>query len=160
MDGMTPRAQQVLEQIKAAFPAFPFPETEEVNEWDLYAHDPERLEIAAFFKGKKWTDVSVKNIRFFYPALVLFSPLAYRCFLPGFMAGVLQDPEAADVACDSVVFSLRTGSYRDPGEFPRRMEGFTREQREAIRKFLEWFRDELFDDRAGKALEEYWSKVD
>jgi hypothetical protein len=158
MEEKISKDQQVLEQIKATFPPFPLPDTEQVNKPTLYAHDPERLEIAAFFKGKSWTDLSLKNLRFFYDALGLFSPAAFRCFLPGFMAGVLKDSNTVDVVCDSVVFNLRPSSYRDPGEFRRRMEGFTREQQIVIRRFLEWFRDEQCDDRAGKAIAEFWGE--
>ena len=103
-------------------------------------HDPECRGIVAAFRGKPWTSVSTRMVRAHKDALPLFTPAAFRHYLPAYLLACIDAREEIDVAWDSVIFNL-TPPARPKGRrqdfFRRRSEGFTELQGNAIREFLE-----------------------
>jgi len=107
---------------------------------DQSDYDPECMEIMSAFKGKDWTDVSVEMLRKYKEALPLFTPAAFRYYLPAYMSGCVDAYYDVDVALDSVLFNLTPPKSRSGWEwdfFWVRAQQFSEQERDAIRSFLE-----------------------
>lgn len=101
--------------------------------------DPECNEILDAFRGKTWMEVSAQEVRRFAEALPLFTPAAFRYFLPAYMVACLDAPQEADVAKDFLLFNLtppRDTSGWEFRFFRARADGFGPAERAAIASFL------------------------
>lgn len=129
----------VKTKILDAFGATPYPGDEDLVA-DQSGYDPECTEIASAFKGKDWKDVSVEMLRKHKEALPLFTPAAFRYYLPAYMTGCADSYYDVDVALDSVLFNLTPPKPRSGWEwdfFWARAQQFNERERDAIRSFLE-----------------------
>jgi hypothetical protein len=156
-------------KVREAFDATPYPGNERLVV-DQSGNDPEGTAIASAFRGKEWEDVSVEMLRSHADALPLFTPAAFRYYLPAYMIGAIDHFYDLGVALDGVLFNLRPPEERSGWEwdfFCARSQQFEETEREAIRSFLELMhRYELADwgsegiepprDRVGPALD-FWA---
>ena len=96
------------------------------------------MEIAAAFRGKDWRSIWRETVRDHATALPLFTPAAFRYFLPAYMIACLDGYDDLDVAPDSVLFNLTPPNQRSGDEvnFSARTQRFTRVEREAVASFL------------------------
>src|ERR1700741_4292626 len=66
-------------------------------------------EIAAYFAGKPWQELTnVNELRYHADALFLFSNAAFHYYLPAFMCATLDNPDAADLIPDKIVFTFES----------------------------------------------------
>jgi hypothetical protein len=155
-------------KIENAFAATPYPGDDDLVA-DPTEHDPECMEIASAFRGKKWSAISPEMVREYSEALPLFTPAAFRYYLPSYMLASLQSRYPVDAAKDNVVFNLTPpaqGSGWEADFFQARAVQFSVAERDAIASFLELLRDERIADWASAGKEppasgmeralEYW----
>jgi hypothetical protein len=149
---MAELADAVKLRILEAFETTPYPGDGGLVT-DQSGYDPESSEIANAFKGKDWRDVSVEMLRSYAEALPLFTPAAFRYYLPAYMIGCVDSRYAVDVALDSVLFNLTPPKDRSGWEwdfFWTRAQRFSKREREAIRSFLELMEQYKLSDWEGR----------
>ncbi len=118
--------------IEQAFALVPYPSSERLTTHRCLECD----EIDQYFRGTTWPSHSVEELRLHAAALSLFTPEAFRYFLPAFMLATLQDPDRADVIPDSIAFHLAAGSNSDPAWVRERLVLLSSDQRDAVRAFF------------------------
>jgi hypothetical protein len=162
------QVQVVKAQIAEAFRDVPYPGDGELV-LDQTGRDPEGMEIAEAFRRMEWQSISSETVREHATALPLFTPAAFRYFLPAYMTASLDGYYDLDVAPHSTVFNLTPPTHR-AGEkwlfFWDRAQGLTQSEREAVAAFLEVIAEyermdwasagmEPPEDRVGPALK-WW----
>jgi hypothetical protein len=136
---MEKSAGAVKTKVLEAFDATSYPGDKNLVV-DQSGYDPECMEIVSAFKGEDWKNISVEMLRNYADALPLFTPSAFRYYLPAYMLGAVDSYYALDVALDNVLFNLTPPKKRSGWEwdfFWARAQQFNEEEREAIRSFLE-----------------------
>ena len=131
-------ADSVKEAILAAFKGTPAPDDDELVV-DPSSYDLESSEVASAFRSKEWMEVTVGMVHEYKEALPLFTPTAFRYYLPAYMIACVVSYYAVDVALDSVIFNLTPPSERSGWKwdfFWARTKLFSRGEREAILLFL------------------------
>lgn len=134
------------------------------------SHSEAHVEIAHFLGqpwNRDWRHVPRQVIQENYSSLLFFSAQAFRFYLPAYMSLALgeQLDGAASKVLPFTLYSLNPESD-DSGflrHFLSQVEGFTQQQEEAVRSFLEAIRDHQDDEilrrEADQALQRYWRKV-
>src|SRR4051794_33677193 len=100
---MRPRTQlqhPVKTKILKAFAATPYPGDKNLVT-DQSGYDPEYREVLRAFKGKGWKDISVEMVRKYKDALPLFTPAAFRYYLPAYMIACVDSYYDVDTVRDS-----------------------------------------------------------
>jgi hypothetical protein len=162
---MTPassaRQTAVLELIESAFGDLPVPAPGAIGG----SRDPdENEERLAFFRGRHWNEIPPSEIPQEGSLLFHLQPEAFRFYLPAFMRAVVLDYKRTDTLPEDVIGVL---TYQDnEGSFQiRAFRLFSTEQKAAVRRFLEYVRDEHIEDQilpflAEMALEKYWAPAE
>lgn len=91
-----------------------------------------------FFGGTDWRSHSVSALRQHEFALTIFTPSAYRYYLPAFLVCSVRHPAEADIIPDHIVWGL----LRDISGDRERIHALTKKERSAVARFLEWLQDE------------------
>lgn len=152
------------ERIRYAFGKAVMPALDRICDvdWD-WRVDPERASIVAAFGGKAWWAIDVATAEAQYSALSFFSPDAFRYYLPAFMMACVATSARrlpANVA-QSTTFSLTPPREGDPRRerFLAEARGFTPEQRDAVREFLEYMIASHGDigGHLRRAVKRYWA---
>jgi len=165
-------ADEVKRKIIEAFGATPRPGDEDLVT-DQSGCDPESREIVSAFKGKDWRGVSVEMLREHRDALPLFTPAAFRYYLPAYMIGCVDLSYDLDVVFDNTLFNLTPPKERGGWEwdfFWARARQFNERERDAIKAFLELIDQyertdwatlgrEPMEDRVGPAFD-FWTELD
>ncbi|HZI14264.1 MAG TPA: DUF6714 family protein [Myxococcus sp.] len=144
---MNARADQVKQRIEAAFSGVPYPGDDHIT----YAPDAwECAELTADFRGRRWKDVPVEVLRAHAAHLSLFSAAALPYYLPAYLLAAFDDLDVRDF----LLSELDTPASR--------FEPLTAAQKNAIKAFLQWMRDEAQGDISrthwSNALERYWDR--
>jgi hypothetical protein len=161
----------VRRRIVAAFAAARYPGDDNIG-YDKTGEHLECKQVADYFRGTRWQDVDLAFLRKYgeradaSACLTFMSPEAFRYYLPAFLLVVAESFDEADLLVQTVVSSItprRDQSNRALVEFVRkRLEGFTSEQREAIRLFLEYMKREHAQEYLFGELDtalEHWKKA-
>ena len=91
--------------------------------------------VAGFFKGKKWTDITVADARHYHGALNVFTPEAFHYFVPAFMLASLEAYDKHDIIPDSIRYHLEFAlEHRE--YFNVRMSRLSTAQKKIITDFL------------------------
>jgi hypothetical protein len=166
---MAEKSEEVKARILSAFAATPHPAEGNLVA-DQSGWDPECREIARDFDGKHWRDVPEELVLAHLQALPLFTPAAFRHYLPAYMMVSLERGEAADTVREFVIANLmpprRPMGWR-AGFFRARAEQFSSAERESIESFLEFMEERRHAEWSSQGLEppksgikkaiEYWS---
>lgn len=136
-----------------AFAATPYPGDDNLVA-DPTEHDPECMETASAFRGKKWSAILPEMVREYAEALPLFTPAAFRYYFPSLAS--LQSRNPVDAAKDNVVFNLTPpaqGSGWEADFFQARAVQFSAVEGDAIASFLELMRQRRLRDWAAAGKE-------
>jgi hypothetical protein len=103
---------ELIAIIEAAFEKRPRPFDEDIthctydkeNGGDFDGPCCECVDMAAFFKGKSWRDLSGEDLRHEGQADSLFTVTAYCYFLPAFLIAAIREPEEADVCVEHLAY--------------------------------------------------------
>jgi hypothetical protein len=127
----------VRARIEAAFSFLDYPGDDRIVPDES---DPESREVADSFRGKRWKDMPLQLIRQHSQSLPLFTPLAFRYYLPAFMCALVDSYYDADILRDTVLFNLTPPPKRvgpDWDFFWARANQFRVKEIDAICSFLE-----------------------
>lgn len=150
---------ELRDQIERAFSDVPYPGDDHIaarqRGW-LYP------ELIADFKGHHWRDVPTATVRAHFDELSLFSEVGTQFYLPAYLLGALVDQEIQYFLLSNLTIHTPEedkGEFRD--FFLRKYSKLTQPQKDAVKAFLEYLRDESSDwlarTRATRALERYWA---
>ncbi len=81
--------------------------------------------------------IMLKTLECMNLSLTFFSSPAFRYYLPAFMLASIRDPVRADVIDSGIIFHLERAVT---GENDR-LNAFSPQEREAVARFVEWYRD-------------------
>ncbi len=138
-----------------AFADVPYPGDDAIT---LPPHNYRTERLEANVKGLNWRDVPLERLKD-NTWLHLFSPAARRFYLPAYLLMELDRLGDTSVT-PRVLFTL--DPPEDMGWFEREYGDYTPAQKQAIRRFLEYVRDNAADlhytrPTAEDALERYWA---
>jgi len=135
----------------------------------LHPSDSDAKAEVRGFQGKAWASdwrkIPCETIEENYCSLLFLSPTAFRFFLPAYMTCALT-LEYGDRSSEVLSFTLyclnpEVDEQAFLEHFLGQVAGFTAQQKEAVRLFLELIRDEHDDEslrrEAIDGLERYWS---
>ena len=149
--------------IKEAFSNIAYPGDNNICYKNNYGRDYEGNQMAMFFRGKTWEQITLKSLRDEYnndgsACLSFMSPEAYRYYLPAYMIIAINEYEDADVIGDSAIHALSFPQDNELIKFwIQRNSNFSDKQEEAITKFLQFMHEnhELDDEIMIKTLR-FW----
>lgn len=133
------RAENLVRQIEDAFADTPYPESACREDSSSAAVE------TADFLNRPWQDLTLKELVRNHESVFFMSSDAVRYYLPAFLiSSVLHYAEANPIP-DTLVFLLRPAETEDSKgriRFESLFGSFSKPQREAIKAFLEFLRDE------------------
>jgi hypothetical protein len=129
----------LVEQIANCFPTQPLAAETLITNCGYGRGCVECSEIAAFFAGKQWDQVSVAEYRSQHTATALMTQEAFNQFMPGWMTVSILDRATADVIPDNLINTMAGQS-----EFrTQRTHSFYRSlslrQLHCVSRFIEWY---------------------
>jgi hypothetical protein len=124
----------------------------------------ESLEVRDSFSDVKWWAAEDSLIEKNYDNLPLFTPEAYRYYLPAYLLYSLEHFDRGNLPLEFTIYSLSpTQTSRDDPWYGERIKQFTSQEVTVIRKFLEQIlADEMlynFYESAERALRKFWISV-
>ncbi|HLL53134.1 MAG TPA: DUF6714 family protein [Myxococcaceae bacterium] len=149
------RLDQLKRKIEEAFADVPYPGDRRI------CSDPdywESAEIIERFRGRHWKEVARDVLQYHQHDLPFFSPEGLRYYLPAYLFAALEP------LGDTLEFTLYEvdPDTEDDGFWAERHEPMTPAQKNAIRMWLEYVRDEMprYMDRptVQAALDKYWGR--
>lgn len=124
--------------------------------------DPESMEVQNAFCGKHWRDITPRLLFDHRQCIVLFTPEAWRFYLPGYMICSIQHYDEVDTVPHEVFQTLTPSFHRKREWFDVQVSGLTPAERAAVRRFLEFMEKHHGQDYhvrgPGNALLEYWAR--
>lgn len=120
----------LVQEIKAAFADVPYPGDDNIT-GTVYPWDEG---VSDYFKGTTQEGHNVRDLRCHSAALSFFLPEAFHYYLPAFAVAVLQEPEAADIIYDSLIFDFSQCCTHTKEIIQRLSSG----QRQAMIKYFEY----------------------
>jgi hypothetical protein len=136
----TDKVMTLLEGLDAAFGGLPVPDDENLV-LDNSGYDLECNQIKAQFRQRQWRSLSPVDLEGKADSLALFTPEAFRFFLPAYVRATLLDYERADLIPMVVVAALARPT--DPGRlsyFQARIGALDVRQRKVLKEFLAFLR--------------------
>jgi len=144
--------QAILAEVAAAFPSAPVPARDAL----LNHHCCECIEVSEAFGCKPWPAITLDDLRA-GAETALLTPAAWRYYLPAVITWCVRAPDAVDVIQDNLVYQLEPPEPTDQESlhewFRQRAVGFSEEQRQVIRSYLEWYGERQEADCLALALE-------
>ena len=103
-------ADEIRQHIESAFAAVPYPGDHQIS-YDTSGHHLECAQVAEFFRGKHWQQLTLHDLRDNYrgdesACLCFMSPEAYRFYLPAYMLFSLDPESLGHVIRDAAFYSL------------------------------------------------------
>lgn len=153
---MSSRLEALKRQIEQAFADVPYPGDNKIGSDPDYW---ESAEINAHFGGRHWKDIPRDILQYHQHDLAFFSVAGLHYYFPTYMFAALED--FADIP-QFAVFDVDPdeGELRD--YWLGRHDSFTPAQKNAVRSWLEYLRDEMPGATSVKhvneALNKYWGR--
>ena len=145
---MTPSEIRAL--IEEAWASSEYPGDSKIA-YDKAGYNLECKQVADFFRGKKWNNVTLSALRAYRgdasACLHFMSATAFRYYLPAYMLIAIDDYSDADVVADSAVNALAPAAPGPLREFwVERVSGLSPKQSKAIVEFLSFMQAEHAED--------------
>jgi len=154
MKSETERREHLRQRIRDAFRDVPYPGDGNI----MYdGPDPELVQMT--FEGRHWKELSNEDLVIQSSSICVMTPEAFHFYLPAFLLASLGPPEVADFVLTAIEYMLLEPAPKGSWLFED-AQLLDREQRAAIREFLEFFRD-LEGDSFGEietALRTRWQE--
>jgi hypothetical protein len=169
---MSDNLKLVRDRILSEFADVPYPGDDKIanrNPGFLAYEDYEGRAVEAFFRGKRWQDVTLQSLEEGYDGdksacLSFMTVNAFRYYLPAYMLICIDDYEGADVSYTATLQTLtpQIGDVEIDARTLTRISGFTQQQKQTIALFLKEMSalhgaDDPWDDTL-VALDSYWKQ--
>lgn len=152
---MASDVEKLRRNLARVFSSRAYPGDNKIAESRPWIPEYEGNQVARYFKGKRWQDLSYQKLRSEYPAdptacVHFMIDEGFQYFLPGFLTMALDLNEAGEIAdaiCSTLTEPARDALPQDKARFASRMDGLSSEEKNAVREALEFLAREY--DRAG-----------
>jgi hypothetical protein len=128
--------------LKSAFNDSVYPGDDQIAK--NIAHD-EITDLQQAFQGKDWRDIPVEVAETWRMSTMLFTPQAFRYFLPAFLLGSMHE-HAVEISPYLIFALIPPRKPQELAEFSETMAGFTDAQKSVIG---EWVKDFLENNPIG-----------
>jgi hypothetical protein len=131
---------ELAQEIEHAFATSQYPGDDRLVENPSYWEAPD---VVASFKGKNWQEIPVEVLFTHRLSLPLFTPEAFRYYLPAYLIASVLHPNEVDTLTENI-FSMLTPPETEGSKmerFLKRVQGFTPEQKASIRAFVKLYVD-------------------
>ncbi len=154
-------ARQIAGEVAEAFARVSYPGDDRLLESPTHWESASVLEA---FRGKQWRSVALDVLFTHRLSLALFSPEAFRFYLPAYLTAALLHSEAVDTLRENVFFLL-TPSDSDgvrSNWLQARIALLDAKQKAAIRRFVELYveREQSYPDPHRQRALAYWHTLD
>ncbi len=154
---MTASREQVIQAIESAFADVPYPGDRNIGSDPDYW---ECAEINGHFGGRHWKDVPRDILQYHQHDHPFFSPAGMHYYLPTYLIAAL------DRFGDTLEFTFYeinppAEGHKHREDWAKRYDPMTPAQKNAIRMWLGYLRDEmstLMEEEARASLEKYWGR--
>ena len=113
------------------------------------------------FQKKDWRDVSVEVSEAWRMSTMLFTPKAFRYFLPAFLLGAVHK-NAIEISSYLIYALIPPNEPTELAQFIEMMNGFTDAQRSVIGEWIKRFFDNnpIDDQHHGEVTKAFWNITD
>ena len=139
------RAKEVARQIEGAFADVSYPRDIRLTE----GSSSDAFETEQFLKNRKWQDLELNELVRNHESVFFLTPEALRYYIPAFLLSSVLNYKEANPIPDTLIFLLTPPATEDPASrirFNARFGQFNKAQRQTIKAFLEFIRDEYGED--------------
>ena len=157
------RIDNLRARIIAAFSSVPRPSKE-----NIARHQCEKCEeLRNVFGRLRWEAIEPEILEKYYSKLSLFTPQAFRYFLPAYLLQSLEGFNDENIVCQFTIYSLAPIGEEDDAArkwWLERIEEFTQEQKDVIAAFLRLAvinrKLRVYREQAESGLKKNWSCVE
>ena len=143
---MTSDVEKLRRELARSFSSRAYPGDNKIAESRPWIPEYEGNQVACYFRGKRWQDLSYQKLRTEYPAdptacIHFLVDEGFQYFLPGFLMMALDLNEAGEIAdaiCSALTEPACDALPQDKARFASRMDGLSREEKNTIREVLEF----------------------
>jgi hypothetical protein len=129
----------LVEQIANCFPTHPLSAETLITNCGYGLGCIECSEIAAFFAGKQWDQITVQEYHSQYPATSLMTQEAFNYFMPGWMTVSILDRSTADVIPFNLIRTM-AGQSKFCAQRSHSFYGsLSLRQLHCVSQFIEWY---------------------
>ena len=129
----------LVDQIANCFPTQPLPAETLITNCGYGRGCLECSEIAAFFAGKRWDQISPEEYHSQYTATSLMTQEAFNYFMPGWMTVSILDSATADVIPDNLIYAMAGQSESYTQRIHSFYERLSLRQLHCVSQFIEWY---------------------
>ena len=143
-------AKHLSELIERAFVAVPYPGDDNIVAIQPHDRMCEEAHLTSLFKGRHWKDLGLSELMQ-DAELSGLTPEAFRFYLPAYLLAVVNHYWESDVLPEYMAWRMDPEKYRGSTHsswFSHIVAALDREQRDAVRAYFEFLRDEHGDDLA------------
>ncbi len=98
--------KELIARIRAAFDAAPAPADDEL----LHPQCMDDCDVLQFYGGLRWQDMTDEMVVYNYAAPTVFSPKAFRHYLPAYLIWALGHPDSPEYAGEAILRALDPGT--------------------------------------------------
>ena len=129
----------LVEQIANCFPTQPLSAETLITNCGHGQGCDECSEIAAFFSGKQWSQISAREYRLHSGATALMTQEAFNYFMSGWMTVSILDRATADVIPDNLIHTMAGQSEFSTQRTHLFYESLSLKQLHCVSQFIEWY---------------------
>jgi len=152
-------ADELVQEIERAFAGAENPGSERLVEYPDHWESPAVIES---FAGTHWNDVPLDTLINHRLSLPLFTPEAFRFYLPAFLRAAVLHPATVDTLTENLFFMLTPPESLEAEMdlFLRRLNGLNAEQKAVIRKFIKLYNETetSYPDPQRERAASFWEK--
>ena len=129
----------LVEQIANCFPTQPLSAETLITNCGYGRGCEECSEIAAFFAGKQWNQISAAEYHSQHTATALMTQAAFNYFMPGWMTVSISDRKTAGVIPDNLMYTMAGQSESYTLRIHSFYAGLSLRQLHCVSQFIEWY---------------------
>ena len=153
--------QRLSAAIDAAFGAAAYPGDNRLV-YDTSGRHLECNDVAAFYRGRRWQQVTAADLAEHQESIHFLSPEAFRYYLPAYLKAAVTDYQDADLVPEILVSALTPPADAAlQSYFEQRAQPLSVEQAGVVRAVLEFLQrvhgEDFFENEPQQALDAYWA---
>jgi hypothetical protein len=151
---------ELAQEIERAFADARHPGVDRLVEYPDYWESPN---VVQSFGDTHWKSVPLDTLIEQRLSLPLFTPEAFRFYLPAFLRASLLHPSAVDTLTENIFYMLTpppVSAGPEMEQFLRRLSGFSAQQKAALRKFIQLYNqtETSYPDSRRERAEKFWEE--
>ena len=147
----------LVEQIANSFPTQPLPAETLITNCSYGGGCDECSEIADFFAGKRWDQISPHEYHSQHSATSLMTQEAFNYFMPGWMTVSILDHATADVIPENLIHTMGGQSEYCTQRIHSFYRTLSLRQLQCVSQFIEWYNGG--QDWANEEAKAAWTRI-